>query len=201
MAANPISLVIIAIGALIGGLVLLYEHSKTFRDIVQAVGRAGAAAFEWIVGAVKSVIHWIGGAIGTINKDWPGVRAVLMAPFNAVKAIVLWIWSKIQDIISAAGKVANALNPLPGPLGGGTSITGTGTPAQRHQAQVKLHQQGGFAGAPAAPPAPSAAPHAGASRPGHRNVLIGGDIILHVDGKEIARVTRRQLQNAMMAGA
>ena len=37
MNANPIMLVVVAIGALIAGLVLAYQHSETFRHIVDAV--------------------------------------------------------------------------------------------------------------------------------------------------------------------
>ena len=40
MRANPIGLVVLAITALVGAFVLAYKHCKTFRDIVNKVGKA-----------------------------------------------------------------------------------------------------------------------------------------------------------------
>lgn len=40
MHANPIGLVVLAITALVGAVVLAYKHCKTFRDIVNKVGKA-----------------------------------------------------------------------------------------------------------------------------------------------------------------
>lgn len=52
LTANPIGLVIVAIAALIAGIVLAYQNSETFRRIVQA-------AFEVIKTTVLGVINWI----------------------------------------------------------------------------------------------------------------------------------------------
>lgn len=43
MTANPISLVIVALAALVAGIVIAYKQSTTFRDIVNGA----AHAFGW----------------------------------------------------------------------------------------------------------------------------------------------------------
>jgi hypothetical protein len=66
MDANPIGLIVLAIAALVAGLIYAYKHSKAFRDIVDAVGRALKTAAVavghffvavWDVG--KKVFTWI----------------------------------------------------------------------------------------------------------------------------------------------
>lgn len=55
MALNPIGLVVVAIAALVAGIVIAYKKSETFRDIVQTV-------FKAVGGAVlKAVDIWLGG--------------------------------------------------------------------------------------------------------------------------------------------
>lgn len=73
LAANPVGLVIVAIAALVAGLVVAYQKSETFREIVDGAFRAVAAAGKWmwenvlkpyftammaVWGAVGSAIRW-----------------------------------------------------------------------------------------------------------------------------------------------
>src|SRR5690606_34669072 len=48
MSANPIGLVVVAIAALVAGIVLAYKRSETFRNIVQTAFRAIGAAATWL---------------------------------------------------------------------------------------------------------------------------------------------------------
>jgi TP901 family phage tail tape measure protein len=73
--ANPIGLIIIAITALIGGLVLLYRHNETFRKIVQAVWGA-------IKTAISATVDWI------VHTAWPAIKAA----WDAVAAAAMWLW-------------------------------------------------------------------------------------------------------------
>ena len=96
LTANPIGIVVVAIGALIGGLVLLYAKSERFRNIIRA-------AWEML------------------KKFWP----ILLGPIGfAIKGFqTLYQRSEkfrniLQRIWETAKKVGSALSKIPG-LGGG----------------------------------------------------------------------------------
>lgn len=73
--ANPIGLIVIAIAALVAGVILAYKHSETFRNIVQA-------AWNGIKAAVGAVWGWFSGTV------WPGLKAA----FSAIGAAAMWLW-------------------------------------------------------------------------------------------------------------
>ena len=54
MDANPIGLAVLAITALVGGLVLAYKHIKPFRDAINATGKAIKKLFTGKLGWEKS---------------------------------------------------------------------------------------------------------------------------------------------------
>jgi TP901 family phage tail tape measure protein len=78
--ANPIGLVIVAITALVAGLILLYRHNETFRKIVQAVWGA-------IKTAIKATVDWI------VNVAWPAI----VTAFKAVAAAAMWLWHNVFE--------------------------------------------------------------------------------------------------------
>lgn len=91
MSANPIALVVIAIAALVAGIIIAYKHSETFRDIVkgafEAVGKAGTwlwdhalrPAFKLIVDmwmtVVGVLVHGAATAFGWVPGIGPKLRA------------------------------------------------------------------------------------------------------------------------------
>ncbi len=103
LSANPIGLVVVAIGALIAGIVLAYKNSETFRDIVQACweGIKVAALWTWD-NVLKPVFDWI---VGGYTLAW-----------NAAKAAGEGIgaaWQWISDKATAAKDwVVNAFNTV-----------------------------------------------------------------------------------------
>lgn len=78
--ANPIGLVIIAVTALVAGLILAYRHSATFRAIVQG-------AWEGIKVAVAATINFFTGVV------WPALKAT----WNAIAAAALWLWHNVFE--------------------------------------------------------------------------------------------------------
>lgn len=76
--ANPIGIVIVALTALIAGIVLAYRHSETFRAIVQAT-------WAGIKTAVGAVVSWFTGTV------WPALQAV----WNGIAAGALWLWHNV----------------------------------------------------------------------------------------------------------
>lgn len=105
--ANPITWVVLAVVALIAAVVLAYKHSETFRNIVQAVGRAAAAAFGWVVEAVKKVWEWVVKGFTWVKQNWPLVLAILTGPIGIAVAVITKYWDNILGFFrSVPGKIA-----------------------------------------------------------------------------------------------
>lgn len=99
MAGNPIALVVLAVVALVAAIVVAYKRSETFRNIVQAVMHAAAAA----IGQVWDIIKALGRFVGTVLLAYfRAYRAVVVAVFNAVRAIVSTVLAFIISRASAA---------------------------------------------------------------------------------------------------
>lgn len=81
MAANPIGLVVIAIGALIGGLIYAYQNVKWFRDGVNA-------AFS----AIGAVARWLWN-----NALAPALRGIVTG--------FAWVISAVADFLDALGNI------------------------------------------------------------------------------------------------
>lgn len=69
LTANPIGLVVVALGALVAGLIIAYKRSETFRSVVKA-------AFEGVRNAVATVL---GVVLGMIDKWLGGFEAIARA--------------------------------------------------------------------------------------------------------------------------
>jgi DNA-directed RNA polymerase subunit F len=59
--ANPIGLVVAGVVLLIGGMILLWNKSETFRKMMIQIGKVGVMAFGFIIGAIGNL------AIGIMN--------------------------------------------------------------------------------------------------------------------------------------
>lgn len=93
MSANPILLVVVAIAALVAGIIWAYQNVEVFRDIVDAAFQAVATAFGWITDAAKVVFDWL-------KDHWPLLLAILLGPFGAAVLVIQQNWSTISDAIS-----------------------------------------------------------------------------------------------------
>jgi hypothetical protein len=101
MAANPIGLVVLAIGALVLGIIYAYKHSETFRKIVQA-------AFTGVLTIAKTVGGWFK------NTLWPWLKSVFDKINLAVTTVKDWIVRKFTETVSW-------LRALPGKIWGAIS--------------------------------------------------------------------------------
>lgn len=88
MSLNPIGLIIIAIVALVAGIVLLWNNSEAFRNFF-------IGAWDMIWGAVKFVWNWV-------KENWPLLLAILTGPIGLA---VLWITKHWDDIKAGASAV------------------------------------------------------------------------------------------------
>ena len=120
MSLNPVALVVIAIVALIAAIVLAYNKSETFRNIVQAVFKAVAdavmvvvdivgvvlpAAWKVVQAVVNVVINIIKGYINVyitiITTVIDLVKGGLTAAFEAFQTVATHVWQVIKAPIDA----------------------------------------------------------------------------------------------------
>lgn len=125
MSANPIGIVIIAIVALVAVLVLAYQHSETFRNIVNAawagVQAAVKGAWENVIRpAVQGMVDFwqnvLGPAISflytnVIQPVWSAISTVVTAYINIVRGVI----SAVMDAIH--GNWSGAWDAIKGVVG------------------------------------------------------------------------------------
>ncbi len=96
LAANPIGLVVIAIAALVAGLVWAYRNSDRFRAIVDGAFRAVAKVVTTVIPAV----------IDFFRDNWKRLPLLLLGPIG----IVLFLFKGLPGkILGAVGNVAGTL--------------------------------------------------------------------------------------------
>lgn len=120
MSANPIGLIVIAIAALIGGIILAYNKVDWFRNLVDAAFSFIADAWGWIVEGAKKVWEWlqtawanigpaiitpIKFAIAVVKRIFEDVKRVIGVVINVIKAV----WEKLQPWIVGPIKLAVAV--------------------------------------------------------------------------------------------
>ncbi|MGI5274893.1 NlpC/P60 family protein [Nonomuraea sp. CA-218870] len=103
--ANPIGLVITALGLLVAGFIYAYQNSETFRNIVQTVLQAVGEAATWVW---TNVLQPVFNALVAL---WQNVVApaatwlwenVIKPAFDGIGAAVKWAWENlIQPAVAA----------------------------------------------------------------------------------------------------
>ena len=108
MSMNPIMLVVIAITALVAGLVLAYQKCDWFRNIVQQVGAVASAAFSGVVNWVKNLINGVGNLIGRaggIGGVFRSAGNVAKAAIRAITIPITWLIDKVKQLINWIGRI------------------------------------------------------------------------------------------------
>jgi len=106
--ANPIGLIVIAIAALVAGLILAYKHSQTFRNIVNAAFQGVAAAFKFLWTAAVFVFDWL-------KNHWKVILAIVTGPVGLIVLFVTTHWTKIHDtIVNGFNAVVGFFSSIPG---------------------------------------------------------------------------------------
>lgn len=101
LSANPIGLVVLGIGLLIGALVLAWRRSETFRRVV-------TGAFRGVQAAASAVWRWVKG-------NWPLLLAVITGPIGLATR---WV---VQNF----GRISAGVRRIPGVIRGAFSGAGT----------------------------------------------------------------------------
>lgn len=128
MDANPVTLIVIGVAALVAVLILAYKHSATFRAIVQgafhAVAAAAGAAVSFIrdhwklllailIGPIGLAVfaiatHWsqikdgAAAVLGWIRERWPAIKAQLTLPFTEARDTAKAVWKVITSGLADA---------------------------------------------------------------------------------------------------
>lgn len=108
MAANPIGLVVAAVMALVGALILAYQRSETFRNAVQTAGRIGKAAFDFIVDAIRGAIRAVGDVISKVGGVGGAFRRAMDIAAGAVRVLT----APIRGLIDLIGNVISAIGRI-----------------------------------------------------------------------------------------
>jgi hypothetical protein len=116
MSANPIGIVIIAVAALAAGLVFAYQHSETFRNIVQAVFHAVATAGQWmwnnVLKPVFDAIKWY--IFNILIPYYKLLWTIVKTVFSGISTAVKWAWNNIIKPIWGAIKAYITGTLIPG---------------------------------------------------------------------------------------
>src|SRR5690554_3037172 len=97
MAMNPVALIVIAIAALVAGIVIAYKKSETFRNIVDGALRAVGAAATWLwENAIQPAWEGIKKAFEVVAGVVSWWKKVTKRVFDAVVAAAKWVWDMIE---------------------------------------------------------------------------------------------------------
>jgi hypothetical protein len=132
MSANPIVLVVVALAALAAGVIYAYQHSETFRGIIDGAWQALQIAWDWILkvgGAfVQAFLDFT--PLGQAIQNLPTILGLARDAFGWVvgKVKSLWEWlkkalDKAGDVVSAVGDAVSSI-PGAGLVGKGLDLVG-----------------------------------------------------------------------------
>ncbi len=123
--ANPIGLIVIAIAALVAGIIVAYNNCEQFRNVVDGAMKAVGGVFQWLwKSAVEPAMRGIGVVVKWLDQNVikPSMEAIkpalrqagevakwlydsAIAPaFKGVGVVALWLWNNaIQPAMRGIG--------------------------------------------------------------------------------------------------
>lgn len=93
MRANPILLIVGLLFTLGSALVVAYNKSETFRNIVQGAMRGVQRAFGWVLDRGRDVLNWFRNLPRNIGRFLSGLGRAITAPFRAGLSGIKSIWN------------------------------------------------------------------------------------------------------------
>ncbi|WP_204205909.1 tape measure protein [Mammaliicoccus sciuri] len=115
--ANPIGLTVLAIGALVAGLVIAYKKSETFRNIVNGAFSAIVKGLTVLWNGIKTFLQPVIKAITdfglelkkNIGDFWAENGAQFMQALSNIKSGFMSLWTTSKPAISAIGTAFSAV--------------------------------------------------------------------------------------------
>lgn len=113
MAANPIGLIVLAIAALVAGIVIAYQKVGWFHDLIQTLWEGIQTGFNWIKENWPLLLAILTGPIGVavlaITKNWDTIKNTFSSMVDRVREIA----GTVLEIISAPYRLAyNAIKTV-----------------------------------------------------------------------------------------
>lgn len=123
LTANPIGLVIVAIAALVAGIVIAYNKSETFRDIINKLGGAFMGAVQAVgefAGKVQAkvgeIVNYVQGIPGKITGVFSNAGSILSGIGAAIiDGLISGIRSKFDDVMGTLSELTSKLPDWKGP--------------------------------------------------------------------------------------
>ncbi|KAA0925955.1 hypothetical protein [Rhodococcus sp. ANT_H53B] len=116
LAANPIGLLVIAVIAVVAALVLAYNKSEAFRNIVQTVATVAVGYFNMIktaVGFVWDILVQVAGYVGgQLSSAFNTFKSIGTSAINAVKAVVDGVRNAFNAVKGAVEAVIGAISRI-----------------------------------------------------------------------------------------
>lgn len=106
LSANPIGLVVIAIAALVAGLIYAWQNSETFRNIVTGAWEAVKSGISNAVSFIQGAISWFGQLPGLVGGWFGGMRDAAVA---RATDLVNWVSGLPGRFMSVLGNIGNLL--------------------------------------------------------------------------------------------
>lgn len=92
---------VIGIELVIGALVILYTHSKTFRKMCADMGKLAVKAGKVIVKGFKAVVNWF-------KSDWKQIALFLVNPIAGGIALLYKHNKKFRSFVNGLGRIAKS---------------------------------------------------------------------------------------------
>lgn len=114
MSANPIGLVVIAIAALVAGVIYAYKNSEKFRQILtkafDAVKIAGSKLVGWFKALPGTIVTAVGNArTWLLQKGKDFITGLATGVYNTAKSLITWWVSLPGKILGFIGSVGSKL--------------------------------------------------------------------------------------------
>jgi phage-related protein len=126
MSANPVMLVVLALAALVGGLIIAYQKVDWFRSICDTIGRFFLSvfkpAFDAVSGAIAALWHWITGNSPGLIPAFQLLMVILGPVASFLAGVVAGAFRVVQAAVAAvfswiAGNWPLLLGIITGPIG------------------------------------------------------------------------------------
>jgi phage-related minor tail protein len=115
MAANPVGIIVAALVALVAGLVVAYNTSETFRNIVNGAWEAIKVGAQAAWDGIQAFFGWLGSAASTVGALFAAGWAIAVSAFTTARDAIVagaqaigtaatWLWETIlSPVFSAIG--------------------------------------------------------------------------------------------------